>query len=85
MALGYEFRPHSNPNPLGDHSTHDFHFALRTPELIVRAGPELAPTTPHDLNFTAAGTFREPFVFDFLKVPPHSPFSCLWVGGGFSH
>ena len=45
------------------------HFKIRKPQFRIQTGAELAPTTPHDLNWVESGTVKIPFVFTFHQQP----------------
>jgi hypothetical protein len=56
---------------------------LRMPEFRMWYGPEIAPTTPHDLNTVAAGTVRFPLIFAIHYQPSAlSIFPLAGIEGG---
>jgi hypothetical protein len=64
IGLAYDFRSLTRPN-LSEYS----HFILRKPQLQIRSGPEIAPTTPHDVNLVESETIKFPLVFSFQQQP----------------
>ncbi|HEY1938514.1 MAG TPA: hypothetical protein VGJ33_11320 [Candidatus Angelobacter sp.] len=67
MGLSYEVRFVKTPNwaIVGDPDR----FTIRKPQLQFRIGPELAPTSPRDLNLMGGITLRVPFAFSFHRQP----------------
>jgi len=64
FGVAYDFRWLRNPNFIERSS-----FVLRKLQFEVRSGPEIAPTTPHDLNLVESETGKLPFVFNFHQQP----------------
>jgi len=64
LGLAYDFRWLKKPN-LAEYS----HFILRKPQLQLRSGPEIAPTTPHDVNLVESQVVKLPLVFNFQQQP----------------
>lgn len=64
FGVGYEYRALKKPNLIDTP-----HFIWRKFQLQVRSTPELAPTTPHDLNLVEQETIKIPFVLNLHQQP----------------
>jgi hypothetical protein len=80
VGLAYDLRALSSPNWARSSA-----LILRKPQFQIRSSVEIAPTTPHDKNWTESGTMKIPFVFNFHQQP--SAFTAYPVFGveGGSH
>jgi len=67
LGLAYDFRWQTKPN-FTDPSERS-HFTIRKPQIQIRSGPEIAPTTPHDLNLVESETVKLPFILNFHEQP----------------
>jgi hypothetical protein len=57
---------HRNPYSIGEQPLKVF---IRWPDLRIQYGPEMAVSTPHDINLTAALTARLPIGFNLPRQP----------------
>jgi hypothetical protein len=64
VGLAFDFRWLRSPNVIELP-----HFVLRKPQLRVQSGTEIAPTTPHDINYVQSATIKIPLVFGFHQQP----------------
>lgn len=82
-ALSYEVRFVKAPNLFA--AGNPDRFIIRKPQIQLRVGPELAPTSPRDLNLISGATTRLPFVIGFHRQPSSITFfPVMGVEGGQS-
>jgi hypothetical protein len=64
IPVAYDFRWLANPN-----FKMYRHVQIRKPQVQIRSGVEIAPTTPHDVNVVESEIIKFPFAFTFHQQP----------------
>jgi hypothetical protein len=83
MAISYDVPFASLRDEYVDVDTGRLRFSARPPDVRIQYGPELAVSTPHDINLVASAVVRLPFLLDIHRQPSAlSIFPVLGIEGG---